>query len=105
MVIGYDSRISPSAQNKYTPANTKVLKPFQRTYPVGFQTIEPSENNKLTKKIEEVLQHAVEGKEANEDGFYLVHYNDVVEILSLIRESYTYAIEYNNVGLEWDINL
>jgi len=104
MVIGYDSRISPSAQNKYTPANTKVLKPYQRTYPVGFQTIEPSENNKLTKKIEEVLQHAVEGKEANEDGFYLVHYNNVVEILSLIRESYTYAIEYNNVGLEWDIN-
>ena len=69
MVIGYDSRISPSAQNKYTPANTKVLKPYQRTYPVGFQTIEPSENNKLMKKIEEVLQHAVEGKEANEDGF------------------------------------
>lgn len=104
MVIGYDKRISPSAQNKYTPANTKVLKPYQRTYPVGFQTIEPTENNKLTKKIEEVLQHAVEGKNANEDGFYLVHYNDVVEILSLIRESYTYATEYNNVGLEWDIN-
>ncbi|MBR5729017.1 MAG: hypothetical protein IKX61_02250 [Prevotella sp.] len=104
MVIGYDKRISPSAQNKYTPANTKVLKPYQRTYPVGFQTIEPTENNKLTKKIEEVLQHAVEGKKANEDGFYLVHYNDVVEILSLIRESYTYATEYNNVGLEWDIN-
>lgn len=104
MVIGYDKRISPSAQNKYTPANTKVLKPYQRTYPVGFQTIEPTENNKLTKKIEEFLQHAVEGKKANEDGFYLVHYNDVVEILSLIRESYTYATEYNNVGLEWDIN-
>lgn len=104
MVIGYDKRISPSAQNKYTPANTKVLKPYQRTYPVGFQTIEPTENNKLTKKIEEILQHAVEGKKANEDGFYLVHYNDVVEILSLIRESYTYATEYNNVGLEWDIN-
>ena len=104
MVIGYDKRISPSAQNKYTPANTKVLKPYQRTYPVGFQTIEPTENNKLTKKIEEVLHNAVEGKKANEDGFYLVHYNDVVEILSLIRESYTYATEYNNVGLEWDIN-
>ncbi len=104
IVIGYDKRISPSAQNKYTPANTKVLKPYQRTYPVGFQTIEPTENNKLTKKIEEVLKLAVEGKKANEDGFYLVHYNDVVEILSLIRESYTYATEYNNVGLEWDIN-
>lgn len=104
MVIGYDKRISPSAQNKYTPANTKVLKPYQRTYPVGFQTIEPTENNKLTKKIEVILQHAVEGKKANEDGFYLVHYNDVVEILSLIRESYTYATEYNNIGLEWDIN-
>lgn len=104
MVIGYDKRISPSAQNKYTPANTKVLKPFQRTYPVGFQTIEPTKNNLLTKKIEEVLQNAVEGKKANEDGFYLVHYNDVVEILSLIRESYTYATEYNNVGWEWDIN-
>ena len=40
----------------------------------------------------------------NDDGFFLMHYNDVVKVISLIREEYTYKKEYNNVELEWDIN-
>ena len=104
IVIGYDKRISPSAQNKYLPANTKVLKPGLRTYPVGMQTVEPAENAPIIQKIEDILQHVKENSKPNKDGFFLMHYNDVVEILSLIRDSYTYAEEYNNVGMEWDIN-
>ena len=104
MVIGYDTRISPSAQNKYLPANTKVLKPGLRTYPVGMQTVEPAQNEPITKKIEEILQRAKNEEKPNDDGYFLMHYNDVVNILSLIRDSYTYSKEYNNVGWEWDIN-
>lgn len=104
MVIGYDRRISPSAQNKYLPANTKVLKPELRTYPVGMQTLEPEENNIITKKIEEILKRVKKQSKPNDDGFFLMHYNDVVEVLSLIRDSYTYSEEYNNIGWEWDIN-
>ena len=104
IVIGYDKRISPSAQNKYLPANTKVLKPGLRTYPVGMQTVEPTVNAPIIQKIEDILQHVKENSKPNNDGFFLMHYNDVVEILSLIRDSYTYAEEYNNVGMEWDIN-
>ena len=104
MVIGYDRRISPSAQNKYLPANTKVLKPGLRTYPVGMQTVEPTENEAITHKIEEIVKRARKENKPNNDGFFLMHYNDVVDILSLIRDSYTYAEEYNNVGWEWDIN-
>ena len=104
MVIGYDRRISPSAQNKYLPANTKVLKPGLRTYPVGMQTIEPANNEVITQKIEEIVKRAKKANKPNDDGFFLMHYNDVVDILSLIRDSYTYSEEYNNVGWEWDIN-
>ncbi len=103
-VIGYDRRIAPSAQNKYLPANTQVIKRGKRFYPVGMQTIDSAENDTITYKIEEIIQRAREENKPNDDGFFLMHYNDVVEILSLIRESYTYAEEYNNVGMEWDIN-
>lgn len=104
IVIGYDRRISPSAQNKYLPANTKVLKPGLRTYPVGMQTLAPVDNNPITEKIEEILQRVKNQNKPNDDGFFLMHYNDVVDVLSLIRDSYIYTEEYNNVGLEWDIN-
>ena len=104
MVIGYDRRISPSAQNKYLPANTKVLKPGLRTYPVGMQTVEPSNNEVITQKIEEIVKRAEKANKPNDDGFFLMHYNDVVDILSFIRDSYTYSEEFNNVGWEWDIN-
>ena len=104
MVIGYDRRINPSAQNKYLPANTQVLKPGLRTYPVGMQTVEPTENEPITRKIEEILQTVKKQNKPNDEGFFLMHYNEVVDILSLIRDSYTYSEEYNNVGLEWDIN-
>ena len=104
MVIGYDRRINPSAQNKYLPANTKVLKPGLRSYPVGMQTLEPAENDLITQKIEEIVQRVRKENKPNDDGFFLMHYNDVVDILSLIRDSYTYSEDYNNVGLEWDIN-
>lgn len=104
MVIGYDRRINPSAQNKYLPANTKVLKPGLRSYPVGMQTLEPAENDLITQKIEEIIERAKKENKPNDDGFFLMHYNDVVDILSLIRDSYTYSEEFNNVGWEWDIN-
>lgn len=104
MVIGYDKRISPSAQNKYLPANTQVLKPGNRTYPSGMQTVEPEVNDPITKMIEEIWQQAKKANKPNEDGFFLMHYNDVVRMIALIRQSYTYKKEYNNVGLEWDIN-
>lgn len=104
MVIGYDKRISPSAQNKYLPANTQVVKPGLRTYPVGMQTIESEQNEPITRKIEEIVQRARKENKPNGDGFFLMHYNDVVEVISLIRESYIYKEEYNNVGMEWDIN-
>lgn len=104
MVIGYDPRISPSAQNKYLPANTQVLSHGKRTYPVGMQTVEPIENEPITKKIEDVLKRVMTENKPNDDGFFLMHYNDAVKVLSLIRESYTYKEDYHNLGLEWDIN-
>ena len=55
MVIGYDKRIAASAANKYTPANTKVIKPKQRILPVGFQTGENSEIADAYNKVTELV--------------------------------------------------
>jgi hypothetical protein len=104
MVIGYDKRISPSAQNKYLPAETLVLKPGLRRYPVGMQTVEPEVNEPITKKIEDIVNRSKKQNKPNEDGFFLMDYNDVVKVLQLIRESYVFASEYNNLEQEWDIN-
>ena len=104
IVIGYQENINPSARNKYTPANTIVIKRHMRTYPVGFQTIEPKENNKITQQIDSIVKAALEGQTPNKDGYYLVDTKDVMQILSLISSAYTYGEEYNNIGREWDIN-
>ena len=104
IVIGYDKRISPSAQNKYTPANTKVLKPCQRAYPVGFQTKEPAENSPIVGVIDQKLIDLQKKNKPDENGFFLASYSDAVELINLVRSQYVYCESYNNVGLEWDVN-
>lgn len=104
MVIGYDKRISPSAQNKYLPANTQVLEPGKRTYPVGMQIVEPEKNEPITTQIEKIIQEVKKENKPNADGFFLMHYNDVVKVISLIRKSYEYKEEYHNMEQKWDIN-
>lgn len=104
IVIGYDKRISPSAQNKYTPANTKVLKPSQRTYPIGFQTLESELNITITNEIDNKIRLLQKQHKPDENGFFFITYNDAVDLINLTRSQYVYSKEFNNVGLDWDVN-
>lgn len=102
ILIGYDKRIAPTAQAKYTPSNTKVVKPHQRSYPVGFQTVEPAECTPIMAKIDAIIAEAVKENKPDEQGFFLISYDKVSKILKLIADTYTYAEEYHNLDRKWD---
>jgi hypothetical protein len=98
VVFGYDTRINPSASNKYTPANTKVLKPGQRILPVGFQTGEAHEIAETISKVDDMLAEIG----ANDDNIVTVTYEKVVELISTISETFRYGDEFENTDYTWD---
>ncbi len=105
MVIGYDSRIKASAQNKYTPANTKVIKGHQRILPVGFQTGEAVEIEYTINSIDELVK-SCPGFDitTDENPFFEMDYEMAVKIINMISSTLRYGDEYENVDYEWDSN-
>lgn len=101
IVIGYDKRIKPSAQNKYKPSNTKVLKRNQRILPVGFQTGTYDEIYGTVAKIDKLIM-GTEGFKA--DDYFLMDYETAVKIINLANETFKYGEEYENLDYRWDPN-
>lgn len=105
IVIGYDKRVKPTAQNKYTPANTKVLKPGQRILPVGFQTGEAKTIANTVKKIDKLVATCDGFKDVTEDNpFFMMDYATATEIVKLISSTLLYGEEYENMDRQWDQN-
>ena len=101
IVIGYDKRIKPSAQNKYKPSNTKVLKRNQRILPVGFQTGTYDEIYGTVAKIDKLIM-GTEGFKT--DDYFLMDYETAVKIINLANETFKYGEEYENLDYRWDPN-
>lgn len=105
MVIGYDGRINASAASKYTPANTKVLKPKQRILPIGFQTGEESEIADAIQQIDELIASCPGYADVtNDDPFFMMPYETAAEIIKLISTTWRYGVEYENTDYEFDAN-
>lgn len=105
MVIGYDKRIKATAQNKYTPANTKVIKPKQRILPIGFQTGTPSEIEDAVKEIDNLIASSANyEKVTDETPFFLMDYERAVKIIHLMASTYRYGDKFENKDYEWDEN-
>lgn len=105
MVIGYDKRISASASNKYTIANTKIIKGHQRILPVGFQTGELEEMAEAKKKIDQLIQSCPDySKVTKEDPFFLMPYEKAQQIIHIIASTLKYGPEFENVNYTWDEN-
>ena len=105
MVIGYDKRVNASAPNKYTPANTKVLKPKQRILPVGFQTGEAEEIADTIKRIDELIASCPGAAEVTDKApFFEMPYETAAEIIKLISTTWRYGAEYENEDYEFDPN-
>ncbi len=105
MVIGYDTRISASARNKYTPANTQVLRPRQRILPRGFQTGEAAEIAPIIAKIDALIQSCPGfATRTNADPFFEIDYQLASDIIELINSTYHYSPEWENMDVQWDTN-
>jgi len=101
VVIGYDPKIKPTAQNKYKPANTKVLKPYQRILPYGFQTGTPAEISSKIKAIESF----VEGLPGYiRDDYFLIGYDDAVKIVNEVMTTLHYSDALDNMDAYWNPN-
>lgn len=100
VVFGYDKRINPSAANKYTPANTKVIRPKQRILPVGFQTGEPHEIAENVAKVDGIIAEIAGG--TLEEGIYTTTFEKAVEIIRLINDTFRYGKEFENEDYRWD---
>lgn len=101
IVIGYDKRIKPSAQNKYRPSNTKVLRAKQRILPIGFQTGSYDEIAGIVDKIDKLIMSAPGYKV---DDYFLIDFDLAVKLIQLINETFIYSEEYANMDYRFDPN-
>lgn len=101
VVIGYDPKIKPSAQNKYKPANTKVLKPYQRILPYGFQTVEARKVNEVTCELDDIITNLPNFKK---DDYFLIDYETAVSIVNKAMSVLCYSSELDNLDVEWNPN-
>jgi len=101
VVIGYDPKIKPSAQNKYKPANTKVLKAYQRILPYGFQTAEAGEVYQVTSELDNLLTN-LPGFKRND--YFLIDYEVAVDIVNKTASIMKYSEDLGNLEVEWNTN-
>ena len=101
IVIGYDPRIKPSAQNKYRPSNTKVLRAKQRILPIGFQTGTYDEIAGIVDKIDKLIMSAPGYKV---DDYFLIDFDLAAKIIQLCNETFIYSEEFANVDYRFDPN-
>ena len=101
IVIGYDKRIKPSAQNKYRPSNTKVLRAKQRILPIGFQTGAYEEIAGIVEKIDKLIMSAPGYKV---DDYFLIDFDLAAKIIQLTNDTFIYKEDYANVDYRWDPN-
>ena len=101
IVLGYDKKIKPSAQNKYRPSNTKVLHAKQRILPIGFQTGAYDEIVGIVDKIDKLIMSAPGYKV---DDYFLIDYDLAVRLILLTNETFIYSSDYENLDYRWDPN-
>ena len=101
IVIGYDSRIKPSAQSKFRPSNTRVIRAKQRILPIGFQTGTYDEIAGIVDKIDKLIMSAPGYKV---DDYFLIDFELAAKIIQLINDTFIYSEEYANVDYRWDPN-
>ncbi len=106
VVIGWDKRINSTAKNKYTPANTKVVKPHDRILPKGFQTGTAAEISDTVNAITTMLKSCDGYTTVQEGGsaFFMMDANMAADIIKMASGTYVYGEEFHNVGYEFDYN-
>ena len=88
--LGYDKNIKPCAMQKIKASNALTLKPQIRMLPVGFWTGGKTATSKSLQKIDELIDTAPGFAHKDENVFFEMDKNRVVEILKLIESMYVF---------------
>ena len=88
--LGYDKNIKPCAMQKIKASNALTLKPQIRMLPVGFWTGGKTATSKILQKIDELIEYAPGFAHKDDNGFFEMDKNRVVEILKLVESMYVF---------------
>lgn len=88
--LGYDKNIKPCAMQKIKASNALTLKPQIRMLPVGFWTGGKTATSKTLQKIDELIEFAPGFAHKDDNGFFEMDKNRVVEILKLVESMYVF---------------
>ncbi len=101
--LGFDKDIKPCAAQKIKPSNAITIKKQTRMLPVGFWTGTKKEINKTTEKIDSLIENSANYRNQDENGFFEMDKETVVNILKLIESTYVYDKKYFNDDRKNDI--
>lgn len=95
--IGYDKNIKPCSSQKIKVSNTLTLKSQTRILPIGFWTGSNTAINKIVKRIDYLIINSSNYANQDENGFFEMNKQEVLQILQLIESTYVYDSKHNNM--------
>ena len=95
--IGYDKNIKPCSSQKIKVSNTLTLKSQTRILPIGFWTGSNTAINKIIKRIDYLIINSSNYANQDENGFFEMNKQEVLQILQLIESTYVYDSKHNNM--------
>lgn len=95
--IGYDKNIKPCSPQKIKASNTLTLKSQTRILPIGFWTGSNTAIKKIVKEIDSRIVNSKNYANQDENGFFEMSKQEVLEILQLIESTYVYDSKHCNM--------
>lgn len=101
--VGYDKNISPCAPQKIKASNALLIKPQKTILPVGFWTKNKTATTAEMQRIRQLITTCPGYQYKDENGFFEIKKETVVEILNLIESTYVYDDKFYNKDRKNDI--
>ena len=101
--VGYNPQIRPCAPSKTAASDMNLIQPNQRVLPIGFMAGFKTKIKPIVDKIDSLIINSPHYNNKDQDGFFEISKDTVVEIIKLIKDTYLYSAYYENEEFEKDL--
>lgn len=101
--VGFSKNIKPCAPQKIQASNALTVRPQKRILPVGIWTGPKSKVSKIVNQIDELITSSKGFESWDEDGFFEIDKQLVLQIIDLIAQTYVYDEKHENVRQKSDL--
>ena len=101
--VGFSKNIKPCAAQKIQASNALTLKPQKRILPVGIWPGTKTQIGRIVEKIDAMIISSPYYHEQDDDGFFEMDKELVVEIIEQIAKTYIYDKEHENAAYKNDL--